>query len=94
MCPLKRQVQNETHDFSNILLGMQWEGGRCKEDRDRGLVHSNMFEIAGTAVLLGEEVGAVVGFARGTAGTLGRVGTVEIRDVVVADVAEPAENNM
>lgn len=93
MCPLKRQVQNETHDFSNILIGYAMGGrGGCKEDRDRRLVRANMLEIAGAAVLLGKEVGAIVGFARGTAGTFGRVGTVEVRDVVVSDVAEPADN--
>jgi hypothetical protein len=31
VCPLKRQVKNETHNFSNILIGYAMgEGGNAK----------------------------------------------------------------
>lgn len=50
----------------------------------------DMFEVARATVLLREEGLAGVEFAGGAAGAFGRVGAVEVRDVVVSDVSEPA----
>ena len=55
------------------------------------LVRADVLEVRRAAVLLGEEVCAGVELTGCAAGTLGRVGAVIVRDVVVSDVAEPGQ---
>lgn len=51
--------------------------------------HTHVLEPIGPAVLLEEEVGPVGEQALLAALAFGRVGAVEVGDVLVADVAEP-----
>ena len=48
-----------------------------------------MFEVARSAIFLGQEGLTGVEFAWSAAGALGRVGAVVVRDMVVSNVAEP-----
>lgn len=57
------------------------------------LMHSDILEIVGSAILLGKPGFTLVEFTRGAAGALGRVGAVEVGDVTVPDVAEPTVKN-
>jgi hypothetical protein len=54
-------------------------------------VRSNILEVSRSAILLGKEVCTLVELASFAAGAFGRIGAVEIRDVVVPDIAEPSE---
>lgn len=55
-------------------------------------MRSDVFEVVGSAVFFGKKVGALVRFARGAAGAFGGVGAVHEGNVVVSDIAEPAED--
>jgi len=59
--------------------------------RSIDLVRANVLEVSRATVLLGQEVCARVELAGCAAGTLGRVGAVIVRDVVVSNVAEPKQ---
>lgn len=52
-------------------------------------MHSDMLEVARTAVFLGEEGLTGVEFSGRTAVALGRVGAVEVGNVTVSDITEP-----
>lgn len=52
---------------------------------------SNVLKIVGTTILFGEEICALIKFAGCAAGALRRVGTVEVGNVAVANVSEPAK---
>ena len=52
----------------------------------------NILEVSRSAILLGKEVCALEELASFAAGALGRIGAVEIRDVVVPDITEPSED--
>lgn len=52
-------------------------------------VCSDILKVSRSAVLLLEPVRASVGLARGTAGTLGGVRTVEVGNMIVANISEP-----
>lgn len=49
----------------------------------------NILEVGRSAILLGEPVRTLVELASLTPRALGRVRTVEIRNMVVSDIAEP-----
>jgi hypothetical protein len=53
------------------------------------LVCSDILEVSRAAILLGEPVCTLVELTSFAAGALGRVGAVEIRDVVVSNITEP-----
>lgn len=52
-------------------------------------MRSNVFEVVGSAVFLGQERFTVVELAGSAAGALGGVGAVEVRGVAVSNIAEP-----
>jgi hypothetical protein len=64
---------------------------RDKTDHSKiwGLVCPHVLEVSRAAILLGEPVCTLIKLTSFAAGALGRVGAVEIRDVVVSNIAEP-----
>lgn len=61
----------------------------CKRLQSSELSRANKFEPVLPAVLLLENRVASVKFSGGAASAFGRVGTIEVRDVIVANIAKP-----
>lgn len=55
---------------------------------------ADVLEVCRPTILLGQEIGTCEGLAGGAAGTLGRVRAVVVGDVIVANVAEPAHEQL
>lgn len=58
-------------------------------ERGEELAHSDIFKPVGSAIFVMEECFTVSQPTRDTPTTLGRIGTIEERNVLITDIAEP-----